>query len=41
MGLQIVRSYMKRYPNTTMEQLLQMTDAQKFLELAKYKPKRG
>jgi len=40
MGLQIVRSYMKRYPNTTMEQLLQMTDAQKFLELAKYKPKR-
>jgi len=40
-GLQIVRSYMKRNPNTTMDQLLQMTDAQKFLELAKYKPKRG
>lgn len=38
-GLQIVRSYMKRNPVTTMEQLLQMTDAQKFLELAKYKPK--
>ena len=40
MGLQIVRSYMRRNPNTTMEQLLQMKDAQKFLELAKYKPKR-
>lgn len=40
MGLQIVRAYMKRYPNTTMDELLQMNDAQKFLELAKYKPKR-
>ena len=40
MGLQIVRAYMKRYPNTTMEQLLQLKDSQKFLELAKYKPKR-
>ncbi|MFN0213110.1 MAG: hypothetical protein ACKVT2_02540 [Saprospiraceae bacterium] len=39
-GLQIIRSYMKRYPNTSMEQLLGMTDSQKFLELAKYKPKR-
>lgn len=39
-GLQIVRSYMKRYPNTTMDQLLQMTDSQKFMEQAKYKPKR-
>ncbi len=41
MGLQIVRAYMKRNPNTTMEQLLQITDAQKFLEQAKYKPNRG
>ena len=40
-GWQIVRSYMKRNPNTTMDQLLQMNDAQRFLELAKYKPKRG
>ncbi len=40
MGLQIVRAYMKRYPKTTIDQLLQMTDSQKFLELAKYKPKR-
>lgn len=39
-GLQIVRAYMKRYPQTTMDQLLQLTDSQKFLELAKYKPKR-
>ena len=40
MGLQIVRAYMKRYPKTTMEELLALKDAQKFLELAKYKPKR-
>lgn len=40
MGLQIVRSYMKRYPNTTMQQLIDLKDAQKFLESAKYKPKR-
>ena len=40
-GLQIVRAYLKRYPETTMEQLLQMNDSQKFLELAKYKPRRG
>lgn len=40
MGLQIIRAYMKRYPNTTMDQLLQMKDSQKFLEMAKYKPKR-
>lgn len=41
MGLQIVRAYMKRNPNTTMDQLLQMKDGQRFLELSKYKPKRG
>lgn len=40
MGLQIIRSYMKRFPKTTMQQLLAMNDAQKFLEQAKYKPKR-
>lgn len=40
-GWQIVRAYMKRNPNTTMEQLLQLTDSQKFLEAAKYKPKRS
>ncbi|HLP93358.1 MAG TPA: hypothetical protein VK168_04945 [Saprospiraceae bacterium] len=39
-GLRIVKAYMKRYPKTTMKELFQMTDSQKFLELAKYKPKR-
>jgi hypothetical protein len=40
-GWQIVKAYMKRYPETTMEQLLNLTDPQKFLEQAKYKPKRS
>jgi hypothetical protein len=40
MGLQIIKSYMKRNPNTTIDELLNFKDAQKFLELAKYKPKR-
>jgi hypothetical protein len=39
-GLRIVKAYMKRYPKTTMQELFHMTDAQKFLEMAKYKPKR-
>jgi uncharacterized protein YjaZ len=39
-GWQIVKAYMRRNPNTTMEQLFKMQDAQKFLEQAKYKPKR-
>ncbi len=39
-GWQIVKSYMKRNPTTTMDQLLKVTDSQKFLEAAKYKPKR-
>ncbi len=41
LGWQIVKAYMKRHPETTMEQLLNFSDAQKFLEEAKYKPKRG
>lgn len=40
MGWQIVRAYMRRHPQTTPEQLLNLTDAQQFLEQAKYKPKR-
>ncbi|MBL7784190.1 MAG: hypothetical protein JNM22_23340 [Saprospiraceae bacterium] len=40
-GWQIVKAYMKRNPDTTMEQLLKQTDPQKFLEQAKYKPKRS
>lgn len=40
-GWQIVKAYMKRNPSTTIEQLLNFTDMQKFLEQAKYKPKRS
>jgi len=40
LGWQIVKAYMKRHPETKMEQLLNFSDAQKFLEQAKYKPKR-
>lgn len=40
LGWQIVKAYMKRFPQTSMEALLNMQDAQKFLEQAKYKPKR-
>jgi hypothetical protein len=40
LGWQIVKAYMKRYPETTMDALLKMQDAQKFLEQAKYKPRR-
>ncbi|MBV6440465.1 MAG: hypothetical protein EPGJADBJ_02134 [Saprospiraceae bacterium] len=39
-GWQIVEAYMKRYPNTTMQELLNFRDAQKFLEQSKYKPRR-
>jgi hypothetical protein len=31
---------MRRYPETTLKALLETKDAQKFLEQAKYKPKR-
>ena len=40
LGWQIVKAYMKRYPETSMEQWLNFSDAQKFLEEAKYKPRR-
>lgn len=39
MGWQIVKAYMKRHPNTTMDDLIKMQDSQKFLEEARYKPK--
>lgn len=39
-GWQIVEAYMKRHPKTTMQELLNFRDAQKFLELSKYKPRR-
>ena len=40
LGWQIVKAYMNRHPNTPLDQLLQMHDAQQFLEQAKYKPRR-
>lgn len=39
-GWQIVQAYMRRHPQTTLPELLNMTDSQQFLEQAKYKPKR-
>ncbi|MBK8922526.1 MAG: hypothetical protein IPM81_13640 [Saprospirales bacterium] len=39
-GWQIVRAYMRRYPDTSVEELLNLRDTQQFLEKAKYKPKR-
>jgi hypothetical protein len=40
-GWQIVKAYMKRHPKTTMQELLNFTDSQKFLEQSKYKPRRS
>jgi hypothetical protein len=40
LGMQIVKAYMKRYPNTSMDELLANKDAQAILDKAKYKPKR-
>jgi hypothetical protein len=39
-GWQIVKTYMKRFPETTLKDLSQQDDAQVFLEKAKYKPKK-
>jgi hypothetical protein len=39
-GLRIIKAYMKRYPETTIQELFRMSDSQKFLEMAKYKPRR-
>ncbi len=40
-GWQIVKSWMKRHPDASMEELLKNQDPQKFLEEAKYKPKKN
>jgi hypothetical protein len=37
-GLQIIRQYMEHFPNTSLEQLLQLKNAAKILEASKYKP---
>lgn len=39
-GLQMVKSYMERYPETTLEILIAMTDAQELMDKSRYKPKR-
>lgn len=39
-GRQIVRKYMERFPETSLEELIQEFDSQKILEKSKYKPKR-
>ena len=39
-GWQIIKQYMKRNPNTSMQQLLGMRDAQMILDKSKYKPTR-
>ena len=37
-GFQIVQSYMKTHPETTLDQLMKMTDSQKLLKESGYKP---
>ena len=39
-GWQVVKAYMSRYPDQTFEEMLNLRNAQQFLEKAKYKPKR-
>ena len=39
-GLQIVKAYMKRFPETTIPELLAIQDVQKIMDLSRYKPKR-
>ena len=40
LGLQIVESYLKAYPKTTLPELLKMPiEEQKFLQASHYKPK--
>ncbi len=38
-GWQIVKAYMDRYPDTTIDELIKMTDSQLIMEKSKYKPK--
>jgi hypothetical protein len=39
-GLQIIRSYMQKNRDVTLQMLLQETDAQKILTLSGYKPEK-
>lgn len=40
MGWQIVKAYMKRNPQTTLSELIALSDAQKLLDASKYKPRK-
>ena len=40
LGWQIVRSYMKTHPATTLQQLLELKDAQAILDESGYRPPR-
>ncbi len=40
LGWQIVKSFMKRNPETSLEELIALKDAQKLLDQARYKPRR-
>lgn len=39
MGWQIVKAYMQRHPDTSLSQLVRLTDAQQIMDRSKYKPK--
>ena len=39
-GMQIIKAYMQRHPQTSWEQLVAMDDAQKLLNQSRYKPRR-
>lgn len=40
LGWQVVKAFMNRYPETSLQDLMAMKDSQAFLEKSKYKPKR-
>jgi len=40
MGWQIVKAYMNKYKNTSMDQLIQLNDTQFIMDKSRYKPKR-
>jgi hypothetical protein len=40
LGWQIIKVYMKKFPETTLEQLLALDNAQEILEKSEYKPPR-
>ena len=39
MGFQIVKAYMKKYPKTSLHELITLKDAQKIMDKSRYKPK--